>query len=528
VSSLPCESLAQIVSAQARTQPDRVALRIDRVDVTYLELDALASRVAAGLIARGVRRADVVSVMLPNCVEFVVVWLALNRIGAAVAAINIALVGDGLTHALTVSGASLLVFDSANSERVAEVLDQVPTLTTVIHRGQLTANLGGEPWSGLLDHEPVRECVQVAGHDPSIVLFTSGSTGRSKGCVLPHRYVVRQAEIFIAELGLQEDDVLFSPFPLFHADAAIFTVASAFVLGATAAIAPRFSVRRFWEQIRHSQATVFDFMGATLTMLHKQPPSAGDRENPVRLAWGVPLPTWAAAFEARFGVELVEVYGLSDAGIVLYNQPGQPRRHGSCGRPVEAFDVRILDPGGTELSPGGVGEICIRPNEPGLVLTEYLGMPQDTVAAFRDLWFHTGDLAFRDEDDYFYFTGRLKDMIRRRGENISALEIEEALDQHPAVLEVAAYGVPSDLTEEDVMVSIVLRQGHHLSADEVWKHCTRALAKHMVPRYVDFVADLPRTPTEKIEKQVLRSAGVSPSAHDRERPFERSFKEETR
>jgi len=353
--------------------------------------------------------------------------------------------------------------------------------------------------------------------DPSILLFTSGSTGRSKACVLPHRYVTRQAEIFAEQLRLTDADVLFCPFPLFHADAAIFTVAPAFVLGATAALVERFSVRRFWDQVRHYGATVFDFMGATLTMLSEQEPAPDDADNPARLGWGVPLPDWAGRFERRFGVELVEVYGSSDAGIVLYNRPGERRRPGSCGRPVPPFDVRVMDENGFDSPPGQVGEICVRPREPHVILSEYLGMPEATRQAWRDLWFHTGDLACRDDEGYFYFAGRDKDVIRRRGENISALQIEDVINEHPAVLEVAAYGVPSELTEDEVMVSVALRDGQELTAPDLLAHCAQRLPRHMVPRYVEFAGTLPRTPTEKVEKHVLAARGVTESTFDSQR-----------
>ncbi|MBC6460825.1 AMP-binding protein [Actinomadura sp. HBU206391] len=509
--------LADVVSARARELPDRPALRVEDDTLTYAELDDRARRVATGLRASEVAPGDVVAVMLPNCTEFVVTWLALDRLGAATAAVNTALIGDGLAHALATTGARVLVLDEDHVGAARDILDRLPGLRTVLLRGTIGSLPGVRlrPWATLLDHAPMSGRGPVSGADASIVLFTSGSTGRSKACVLPHRYVVRQAEVFARRMGLRGDDVLFCPFPLFHVDAAVFTVAPAFLLGATAALVRRFSVRRFWDQIRAAGATVFDFMGATLAMLYKQPAGPGDRTHAVRLAWGVPLPAWAGDFEDRFGVELVEPYGLTDTGMVLSNEPGVPRRPGSCGRPIELYEVRVLDADGFELPAGRVGEICVRPREPAVMFSAYLGMPEETLSALRDLWFHTGDLAHRDADGYFYFAGRAKDVIRRRGENISALEIEEVIDRHPAVLEAAAYGVPSELTEEDVMVAIVLRPGRSLAAEELLEFCARNLARHMVPRYLDFVAELPKTPTEKIEKHRLKTRGVTGSTHDR-------------
>jgi crotonobetaine/carnitine-CoA ligase len=320
----------------------------------------------------------------------------------------------------------------------------------------------------------------------------------------------------IEHFELRPDDVLYSPFPLFHLDAAVLTVIPALVLGTTAALAERFSVSRFWDDIRTFGATVFDFMGATLTMLHKAPPRPDDADNPARLAWGVPVPEFAPAFEARFGLRLVEAYGSTDAGVPIYQPLHAPRRPGSCGRAIAAYDVRLLDERDADVPVGEVGEIALRPNEPSLMADGYLGMPAETLAARRNLWFHTGDLARQDADGFFYFVGRRTDSIRRRGENISAFEVEEALKLHPQVLDAAAYGVPSELTEDDVMAAIVVRDGEELDVAELVEFAGRHMAQHMVPRYIDIVAELPRTPTEKVEKRRLVEQGVTPTTWDRE------------
>ncbi|MBT2227973.1 AMP-binding protein [Nonomuraea sp. NEAU-A123] len=512
-------TLSDLVDGHARTQPDHPALRVEDETLTYGQLAAQVRLVAAGLAENGVCAGQTVAFILSNSIEFVIAWLALSRIGAVAAPVNTALLGGGLAAALRTCGAEVAIVDKQFLPALEEALLNGGSLRMVFVRGHAEARTDAvpiRPWEDLTTHPSSAPRHETRPADPSILLFTSGSTGRSKACVLPHRYVLRQAEVFTEQLGLTAADVLFCPFPLFHADAAIFTVAPAFMLGATAALVERFSVRRFWEQVRHYQATVFDFMGATLTMLHKQEAAPDDADNPARLGWGVPLPEWAGDFERRFGVELVEVYGLSDTGIVLYNRPGEPRRPGSCGRPVHPFDVKVLDPDGLELPSGEVGEICIRPLEPHVILSEYLGMPEVTVQTWRDLWFHTGDLARRDEDGYFYFVGRGADVIRRRGENISALEIEAVISRHPAVLEVAAFGVPSDLTEEDVMVVVSLRVGGELDERALLSYCDERLPRHMLPRYVEFTGPLPKTPTEKIEKRVLKSCGVGPFTFDRE------------
>jgi crotonobetaine/carnitine-CoA ligase len=258
-------------------------------------------------------------------------------------------------------------------------------------------------------------------------------------------------------------------------------------------------------------------MGATLTMLHKRERSADDADHAVRLAWGVPVPEFAPEFEQRFGLRLVEAYGSTDAGVPIYEPLDQPRRPGSCGRAIGAYDVRLFDDHDLEVTPGHIGEIVVRPREPSLISDGYYGMPEATIASRRNLWFHTGDLARCDEDGYFYYVGRKSDSIRRRGENISAFEVEEVVKLHPEVLDAAAYGVPSELSEEDVMVAIVPRSGAtEIDLAELVEFCRLRMAGYMVPRYIDVVDELPRTPTEKIEKRRLQERGVTATTWDRE------------
>jgi crotonobetaine/carnitine-CoA ligase len=357
----------------------------------------------------------------------------------------------------------------------------------------------------------------VDERDVAMLLFTSGTTGPSKGCVLSHRYAIRQGELLAEHLRITSSDVLYSPFPLFHADAATLTVVPAMVMGATAALGRRFSASGFWEEVRAFEATVFDFMGATLSILWKQPRRSDDSDNPVRLAWGVPMPAWADEFEARFGLKLLEVYGLTDAGVVAFYPYDEERRPGACGRPVHPYDVRVFDADDRELHAGQIGEIVVRPLEPSVTMAGYHGMPSETLSVFRNLWLHTGDRGYFDDDGYLYFVGRNTDSIRRRGENISAFEIEEVVLAHPDIVEAAAVGVPSELTEEDVKLCIVPRAGARISPRELIEFCKPRMARFMLPRYVEVMTELPRTQTQKVEKYRLRAAGVSSGTWDRER-----------
>jgi len=490
-----------LLEERASTHPDQPFLRFADAELTFAETDAKTNALARGLEALGVRAGDRVAILLPNCVEMVLTWFAANRLGAVAAPINTAFRGPALAHVLNVAAARVLVVD--------------PSLVELVTGASGTVIVKDSPqWTELIQYTEEKMVNRGRPSDPALVLFTSGTTGRSKGCVLSHRFVVRQAELLIDHFGARADDVLYCPYPLFHLDATVLTVVPALVLGATAAIGARFSASGFWPEVRRFGATVFDFMGATLTMLHKREPRDDDRDHNVRLGWGVPMPDFADDFEQRFGVHLVESYGSTDVGVPIFYRADEPRRPGACGRPIPQYDVRLLDTEDREVPIGEVGEIAVRPNEPSLICDGYLGMPEETLRVMRNLWFHTGDLARRDADGYIYFVGRGKDAIRRRGENISAFEVEEVIESHPDVLEVAAYGVPSELTEEEVMVAVVPRPGRTVEPAALIAFCTERMARHMVPRYVEFVAALPKTPTEKIEKYRLRERGVTADTWD--------------
>ncbi|MEY2554279.1 MAG: carnitine-CoA ligase [Ilumatobacteraceae bacterium] len=513
-------TIDRLLDRRAADCADTTFLRFASGDLTFGEARLSSTGLAHGLAGLGVQRGQLVPVLMSNGPSFALTWLALATLGAVSTLLNTAFRGPSLVHALNLSGADTVIAESGLVAHLAAVADQLPHLRRLVIVGDVDA-VPHLPGVELLDHAalstddhtPIVSVHSVT--DPAMVLFTSGTTGPSKGCVLSHRYAARQAQQMIDNLQLRTDDVLYCPFPMFHIDATVMTVVPAMLLGTTAAIGDRFSASGFWDDVRRAGATVFDFMGATLTMLHKRPPLESDGDNPARLGWGVPVPEFAPEFELRFGVKLVELYGSTDAGIPMYHPVDQPRRQGSCGLPIAQYDVRLFDPDGLDVPTGTVGEIVVRANEPSLMSDGYYGMPEATKQSRRGGWFHTGDLARRDADGYHYFVGRSTDSIRRRGENISAFEVEEVVKLHPAVLDAAAYGVPSELTEDDVMVAVVPRSGHSVEPVDLTVFCAGRMASHMVPRYVDVVASLPRTPTEKVEKAMLRARGVTPTTWDR-------------
>lgn len=489
-------NLADILRDRAARHPGRDLLRMTGRRLTYGQFDREVDMLAAGLLDAGVAPGESVGVMMRNCPEFALVWLACIRVGALEAPVNTAFRGAGLQHLLDLAGCRLLCIDDEFLPALAQVRSGLTRLERVVTRSELSAG-------GLKGR--LRAVPSVDAERPAQIFFTSGTTGRSKACLFDGRYAVRHAQIFVRQWEIREDDVLYNPFPLFHIDASVLTMAPAIVRGCTAALGERFSATRFWDEVRELGATVFDYMGATLTMLWKASPRSDDTDHRVRLAWGVPMPDFAPAFEERFGLRLVEGYGLTDAGVPVYHPLSEPRRSGSCGKVVPEYEIRIADD----------GEILLRAKEPGLMTVGYLGEPEATAAAFAGGWFHTGDLGRVDEDGWVHFLGRKKDSIRRRGENISSFEVEEVVEAHPAVLEAAAFGVPSELTEEEVMVCAALRSDAALTPSELIAWCEARMARHMVPRFIEFVTALPRTPTEKVEKYRLRERGVTEQTWDR-------------
>jgi crotonobetaine/carnitine-CoA ligase len=490
---------------------------------TFKEFDGLTDACAAGFSHLAITLQENVSLLLPNCIEFAIAWFGLAKIGAVAAPVNTSFRGAVLASAFNLVDSRVLVVHQDLLPALLEILAELPNIREVVVVGEALVELekSGVRWTRWQDLAED----STASYEPrevpfsalTLLLYTSGTTGRSKAAMISHRYVLEQARLTVQGLKLRQDDVLYCPYPMFHLDSAVMTIAPALVLRCVAAIGERFSVSKYWDEVRALGATVFDFMGATLTMLWKQPPSPKDRDHRARLGWGVPMPAWAEAFEERFGCQLVELYGSTEVGSMIFNPPDQPRRVGSCGRPIGPFDVALLDEDGFEVGPGVPGELVIRPKAPSMIMDGYYGMPEETLQAFKNLWFHTGDVLKRDVDGYLYFVGRCKDMIRRRGENISAAEVEMVIEEHPDILECAVYGVPSEMTEEEVMVCAVTREGRSLSPQDLTDYCAQRMASFMVPRFVRFAASLPKTPTDKVEKFRLKKEGASADTWDREK-----------
>ena len=505
------QTFGAIVAQRAEQQPDRVFARFESDSLTYEAWHRAGNRAAAMMAGLGLRKGDTAAVMLPNGSDYLTTWLGLARLGVVEVPINTAYKGDLFAYLLTQAECRVVVVHEQWRDRVDEIRHLCPQLEHVIVVGP-----SGDLAARLADASEREISVPMNPADPSVVLFTSGTTGPSKGAILSHRANFRLSQMTVELMGYGKDERLFSVFPLFHVNARYTTVLAAMYVDGDVVMHDRFSATHFWDLCRAENVTAFNYMGALLMMLMKQPERDDDAANPVRRAYGAPAPLEIYDdFERRFGVQLVEVYGSTELGTATINTVDSFVK-GSCGKAVPYYDVRIHDELDNECPPDVEGEIVVRPKEPSVMFDGYFGNAQATVEAWRNLWFHTGDRARRDADGYFYFVDRMKDAVRRRGENISSFEVEKVINDHPQVFEAAVIGVPSELTEEEVLAIIICQPGETIDPVELLDHCAARMAHFAVPRYVRFVADLPRTPSQRVEKYKLRAEGLTADTWDRE------------
>lgn len=491
---------------------------------TFADAEQIGNRVAHGLASLGVGFGDRVALILPNRPELVATWFGAAKLGAIEVPLNPELNGKLLAHVLANSAPRVIVCDAARLEALAAVAGELACEAVVVVDGDADAvTVAGIERRGLTFAELVADRpttppdVAVAPHDPLAILYTSGTTGPAKGVLMPNHQFYVFTEAMVASMGLTSADHYYTPLPLFHADAQLFGALFPLVYGARGTIDGRFSASRFWSRIRATGATATNMLGAMAQILSKADPRDDDSDNPLRVAQAIPMIEAREEFEQRFGLTLVTGYGQTETSLVTHDSPDE-RRAGSCGRPAPGYELAIFDEHGHALPPGQVGEIVLRPRESWTMSIGYFQMPEQTLEATHGLWWHTGDAGHFDADGWMYFDGRIKDAIRRRGENVSAYEVESIVDEHPSVLESAAVAVPSELTEDDIKVVVALRPGAELDPAGLLEYCVERMPRHMVPRYIELRQQLlPRTPSEKVAKEELRGEGVGEQTWDRER-----------
>jgi crotonobetaine/carnitine-CoA ligase len=504
--------------------PDRTFLDFTGEMYTYAEFDARSTRLAHGLAARGVKRGDRVGSQLDSNIDAVTLWLALNKLGAVHVPINTAYKGEFLRHQFNDAQCALMIVEGDYVQRVIDIADDLPSGERLLVRGDaplpscdsLTVEHLATAYADNLTAIPDEN----KPTDLCMLIFTGGTTGPSKACMISHNYACNLARQLLKREQRSKEDVNWTPLPLFHSNALAGSILTSMMVGAKTALFPRFSVSKFWDDVERSGATIVNLLGSMLAFVGNAPDCDAAKRyfGKLRAVRGSPFPpelqeTW----RRRFGIKYAgsNTYGLTEAARVTSLPDGEEAPPGSSGRINEDFDVRIVDDNDNEVAPGTPGEIIIRPRHPDIMFDGYWNRPEETLKIMRNLWLHSGDIGKIDENGFFYFIDRKKDYLRRRGENISSFELENSIRRHPLIKDVAVHAVLAE-SEDEVKATLVLVEGASISHEEFCRWCADRVPYFAVPRYFEFRDDLPRNPVGRVLKYQLRDEGCTPDTWDRE------------
>jgi len=469
--------------------------------MSYRAFNRRCNQLAHGLASLGIGAGSFVGVMLRNSIEYLLCTYALKKLGAVEVSLNVDFRGRSLVRTVNLTGSAVLITSDEFLTPLTQVAGRLTDLKTLIMVDEPTSRVPSR------EHIQLRDLYSPKTHNPvgpnddtefAAVLFTSGSTGFSKGLEVSHRYLICNATLVAEAYALGRDDCVYTPWPLHHYGAAACEVLATILSGGRIVLRSRLSISRFWVEVRETGATWAMMMGGCQKWLSDRDPAPEDRNHQLRFVWGGPFPVNRPRFEKRFGVKTGYCYGLSDIGNPCIQSLDTPEPANSCGKVrSDLFDIRIVDDNDDEVPMGSVGEIVCRPLEPDIILKGYFGQPEYTLEAFRNLWFHTGDLGQFDEQGHLYFIDRKKQVLRHSAENILPAEIGEVINSHPAVRDCAVVGVPNEVNEHDVAVFIVCNPGASLTPEGVRSHCRGELAHFMVPSIVRIIDEMPMTSTEK-------------------------------
>lgn len=516
-------SYGRLLRWAAETYQDRPFLEFDGSRLSFQQLYQQSSDWLLRLRQLGVGPGDGVALMLANHPDFLRIFFATQLLGAYAVPINTELRGDGLKYLIEHSQVKIIFADyAAMSERIAPLREQLEEVGTYCLVGE---GAGAEPNRALawLDdvpevaegYSPTKEA-EMPASSPCLLMYTSGTTGLPKAVTYTYGASNLKKLGFASRIFFVPNDKLYTCLPLFHANALMVTVTQALWMGLPVRIGRRFSASAFWRELSDSQATCFNALGAMIPILLKTPASDFDRKHKVRLviSSACPADAWKE-FENRFGVEIWEAYGAVDGGgVVVFNAGNAPV--GSIGKPALGSRYRLVDPAGADVPLGEAGELLFHTGKGRDGAVRYFKNEKASGDKVREGWLHTGDLMRQDAKGFLYFVGRLTDSMRRRGENVSAYEVEKEVDTHPAILESAAFGVPSELGEDDIMVCAILRPGHELAADSFRPYLESRLPRFALPRYLRVLEIMPKTATHRVIKTSLKEAGITEDTIDLE------------
>lgn len=497
------ETIDDLLHRAADARADFPYCRFEGETVALGDLSRRVAQLAGALDRLGLARDERVAVMLGNHPHYITTFFALIRIGVCQVPLNIHLRGDGLAYQLRQTEPSAIVADWDVRDQILPALGEVkPRHIVWLGRPAGEAADGDHDLERLLtDTGPPLERRAARADDVRLIMFTSGTTGPAKGAMLTDCMLRVSGWAAALSSDVRPGDVFFLWEPLYHIGGCQVLI-TALMERATIALVERFSASRFWDQVRETGSTQIHFFGGILAILLKEPPNPRDRDHKARVAWGANCPPaiWRA-FQSRFGTRMREAYGMTEASS--FTSINSDEKMGSVGRPLPYFEVRLVDDAGQDVPTGQNGEIWVRGREPGLITPGYFRNPEATEATFRDGWLRTGDLGSFDADGFLYFAGRKKDSLRRLGENISAFEVERVFQDHPDVAECAVVGVDNDIGDQDVKLIVRLADGRHPDPAEIVRWSLPKLARFQVPRYIAFIDEFPKTPTQRIRKEML-------------------------
>jgi len=509
------ENIRMWVEEAARKYKEKIFVYFKDKEISFKEVNELSNKTANAFLAAGIKRGDRVGILLLNRPEFLYIWFGLNKIAASMVPLNTALTLYEVEYQLKHSEAKIFITDKEHQGFLSGVLEKCPFVKKVILLDSDVKPEIGELFEEFIGSQPVDlKEFEIRTDEEAAILYTSGTTGNPKGCIEDQFYYLHIGKIYVREHLITSEDRIATPLPLFHMNAQTMSVMAPLLTGAGLILMDRFHPNTWWEELREKKATVFHYLGVIPAILNNLPEKSNDF-NPTTLygvGAGVPKDIHEK-FEKRFNVQLLEVFGSTEAGgggCFLTGRRVKDRKVGtaSFGPVLPEIEAKIVDDDDKEVPYGQVGELVTRSSDPQNprkgYFKAYLKDPEATEKAWRNGWFHTGDFCKRDEEGYFYFVDRKKDMVRRSGENISSSEVEAVILLHPKVQDVAVIPVPDKLRVEEVKAYIVSKEEVALTPEEVILWCEERMAYFKIPRYIEFKKDLPKTATQKIQKAVLK------------------------
>lgn len=473
------------------------------------ELSHRINKAANVFASLGVKRGDKVAILLSNTPEYVFSWLGLAKIGAVMVPINTSTKQDMLSYIINHSDSILAVVEESFLNEYLQIKSSLKNIQhTIVISSNNPLQEGFHCFQSLMDgaSSVYIEKQIVTPEDLMCILYTSGTTGMPKGVMLSQNAYI-EAGLSSAKHVYQfrSNDLIYTCLPFFHVNAQMGTTMPALLSKVPMAIGKKFSASRFWSEMDKYNVTIFKFIGAMITILYKNSSSEVQYQNTVRLGVGAPVPKdlWLP-FEERFGLQLFEGYGSTETTTSCIANTLDNFKIGSCGKPLPHYEASVRDEDGKPLPPNKPGELCVKPLKPHVFMEGYYKMKEKTEEVVKDGWFHTGDRVYQDEDGFYFFQDRIKDVIRRKGENISSYMIEKIINNHPKVFESAAIGIPNELSEEEVKVFVKLKEREEATEQEIYEWCEKYLSDFMHPRFIEFIREFPKTPTEKIQKYKLK------------------------